>query len=250
MLTNLHRNNRGFTVVELMIVILISGILATVLFGPLDDLYTSNTRGLKSVIKTADTRGALRTIERKISLSDSFYGANQITDPSGATWAWTGTSSTSRVLITGNYATTIDEAADPTNARALVYDSTCTTPLMNNYIYFVSNGTLYRRTLKNTTLPASTCGSLTIGQKQTCATSNTASYCEGKDAAILSDVTSFTVDYYTNAGDSTTIPDQYVTDTIPESAESIVLTLTAKSGDSSLDSTSTSTLRITRVNGS
>lgn len=245
----------GFTIVELLVAITVSGLLMAVLFGPLNDLYIDNSRGLKSVIKVSDTRGALRSIEHNISLSYSFYHANQITDPSGTVWSWIGSGASSRVLITGNYATSIEENADTSNARTLLYASgSCSNnPVLNNYIYFVNNGTLYRRTIKNT---AALCSG-SIAQKQTCAANvATAAHCQGVDATILTGVTNFSVDYYANPYDASPLNaggspahTLYTDNTAPATAKSIVISVTSRSGPGASDTTTTSTLRITRLNG-
>lgn len=217
-----------------------------VVFGPLNDLYADNTRGLKSVIKVADTKGALRSIESSIALSYSFYNTNQIPDPFGTIWSWAGTGANNRVLITGTYATDIIRQADTANARVLVRDSSCTIPLLNNDIYFVSGGTLYRRTLKNT---SATCGNVPIAQPQTCAANFINPACTSTDAVLLTNVTRFSVDYYGEADGTTTMADQYGTAGVPAASKAIVLTLTARSGTSNLDTTTTSTIRIGRING-
>lgn len=259
--TNLYDKStklRGFTIVELLVTITISGMLLAVMFGPLNELYYDNTRGLKSTIKVADTKGALRTIERSISLSSNFYDNNVIADPTGDLWNWQGAGANSRTLITGTYATDIDIGVDASNARTLVKSSGCTQPLLNNVIYFVSGETLYRRTIKNPTLPANTCGNLSIGQKQTCRGNQMhIAACEGTDAVILTGVTNFHIDYYAEPGDNAPLdpggtPSRTLystaTSAVPSSATTIVISITARSGPGSVDAVATSKLRIVKVN--
>lgn len=239
----------GFTIVELIVVITISGLLAALLFGPLDDVYVSNSRSIKNVIKVADTHGAIRSVEHLLSISTGFY--NTLADHTGTNWDWRGNGSTNRVLITSNYATYPDESQDPTGIRTLLYPCGVTTPLINYNIYFVSGGTLYRRTMLSTITPCS--GS--NGQHQTCATISGPT-CPSSDAILLTDVSSFTVDYYANSQDTTPLNDlgtghtQYTDNTAPLNARSVVVTVTSKSGPGSIDTTSTSSIRVTRLNGS
>lgn len=237
----------GFTIIELVVTIAISGILMTMIFTPLNQLYNDNTKGLKSVIKVADTKGVLRSIEHSLALSYGFHHTNPIADPFGTIWSWAGTGATSRVLITSNYATDIEKKADTANARTLVKDATCTTPLLNYNIYFVSGGTLYRRTIKN---PAATCGGIPIAQPQTCPVGFNNPACTGRDAVLLTNVTNFTVDYYAEANDSVTMADQYTVNTVPSGSKAIVITLTANSGTSMNDTSTTSKIRVARLNGS
>lgn len=229
----------GFTLVELLIVVLVSSILAGMLFGPLNDMYTSNNHSLKNVVQVTDTRSAMRLLERNITMANSFDDV--VTDHTGENWRWTGSGPTSRVLITQNYATTIDESQDTAGARTLLFAAPdCTMPLMNTYIYYVRNETLYRRLMKSTDTPCS--GS--IAQKQSCL-----SGCPAVDAKLLTKVTSFTVNYYDTASNPTPLADQYTNNAVPSNAKAVVVTVTAKSGDGSVDTTSTQSLRITRKNG-
>lgn len=237
----------GFTVVELVVTIAISGILMTLIFTPLNELYNDNTKGLKSVIKVADTKGVLRNIEHSLALSYGFYSTSPLADPFGTVWSWTGSSATSRVLITGNYATDIEKKVDTANARVLVKDATCSTPLLNYNIYFVSGGTLYRRTLKN---PAPTCGGIPIAQPQSCPIGFINPVCTTRDAVLLTNVTNFTIDYYAEADDPVVMANQYTVNTVPSASKAIVVTLTANTGTSTNDISTTSKIRVARLNGS
>lgn len=248
--------HKGFTIVELVLVMAVGSILMIMLFGPLDDLYQSNLKGAKTIIQYTDARNALRTIEEVASISTAFNNTNTVADPVGTSFSWTGGGANKRTLITTNYATTIEAAIDTNGDRTLVYSGspTCKTPLTNNYVFFISGTTLYRRLLRNTTTP---CAGYTIGQKQTCAAGYTNALCKANDAIIATNVTQFTVDYYGTSGSSTPLNSNggnpphtnYTDSATPGNARSIVVTLTVKNGNGANAVTSTSTLRITRANG-
>lgn len=232
----------GFTIVELIVTITVAAILAGILFGPLDDLYQSNVKSLTKVVQTTDTRSALRSIQENIALSSGFLAQNTVTDPDGTTWnANNGT--INNILITNNNATNIDASIDTTNTRRLVMDVGCNKPVQNNYVYFVSNGTLYRRTLKNT--PDSTCDGMAIGQKQTCAADYASQpykdSCQGIDAKILTGVTSFTIDYYVSPADTTPTSD-------PTNATTVVLKVTSQRGNGNNATSFHTSLRVSRIN--
>ena len=235
--------NSGFTIVELIVTVTVAAILAGILFGPLDDLYQSNVKSLTKVVQTTDTRSALRSIQENIALSSEFLAQNTVADPAGTEWNATNGSGVNNVLITSNNATTIDASLDTSNTRLLVTDLGCNNPVKNNYVYFVSDGTLYRRLIKNTS--TATCNSMTIGQKQTCAAGyGSQPYkdsCQGVDATILTRVTSFTIDYYALPADSTTISD-------PTAATTVVLKVTSERGNGNNKTSFNTSLRISRVN--
>lgn len=237
-----------------MIVIVVLGILTPLIFGPLDNLYQSNIQNLQIITQVTDTRSALRQIERTATISNNFLSANSISDISGnipgtaaTTWDWRGNPNPSpnqQVLITENYATD--------TANRLVMDSGCSTVLKINYVYFVSDGNLYRRTLKTTPAPiggvpnpdptqTNCIDTTTIAQKRTCRVGFSNSNCEGSDNLIVSGVTSFTISYYLSSTLSNALTGSV------DGAKTIVITLTTAGKN---NQQATATMQITRMNGS
>lgn len=242
-------NSSGFTIPELLVVIVVTGVLLSLLFGPLDSLYTANNSGLKSITQINDLKTALNIMRKDISMAIDFRTTNDNSDAFGPdnnyltsdAWSWQGDATvtdTSRVLITRNYATT----STPDDAdRMLVLSSIdCSTPLSNNLIYFVKDGTLYRRTLKNSSIPCS--GS--IAQKTTCASGSSGSGCDGTDIRLLTNVTRFAIDYYADPNSVSPIANQYDTtsSTLISGARAVKISVTLANNNSS-------TIRISRVNG-
>jgi prepilin-type N-terminal cleavage/methylation domain-containing protein len=260
----------GFTMVELIIAITVSGILAGLLFGPLNDLYKSNITSSKKIAQIGEAHNSLRTTQDLITKSTGFlstnvYNAstnpNGVNDPYSANnnWSASAYNSNNGVLITSNYATTVETnsiSSGSSNAgtQTIALDNTtgnCLTApaLINNYVYFVNNydHSLYRRTLKNLT---AVCNGGSIIQKQSCGLKtdnsiNTAAYCATRDAKLASSVTAFNVVYLANPEDNPV--SQHISD--PTQASTVVLTLTTQdtSGTTSPGSTTT-TLRVTHIN--
>ncbi len=240
-------STNGFTIVELLVVMVVTGILASVLFGPLDSLFSSTITNMNKVAVTADSHNVLDAMQNTISLSSGFLAHNYVTDPVVGTWT---ASNNGSVLITSNYATNTNELQDTAGNRTLTLSGTgCSTPIQNNYVFFVSNGTLYRRTLKSTTTP---CSGYSNGQVQTCAAGVSIILYPGckdssgnshNDAVLMSGVTSFTVQYYASPAD----PD---TDTItdPTAASTVVLNVTTQVGPGSQAITANNSLRVTHLN--
>ena len=244
------RLSQGFTIAELIIVIAVSGLLFGLLFGPLDDLYTANTNSLGRVVQTADIHGAQHLIADELRGAVSFASTLTASSPFGrdndsTSWDWEGSDSDHRILITSNYATTKAENGDTTGSRSLVYSSSdCITPLQNNYVYFINDTTLYRRTIVNT---STTCNGATIAQKQSCASGVTNSNCKAIDAVIATGVSKFTISYCLNPSD--TICEVSGGSTDPSNAQTIIVSITTTVASGTNPQSQTSKMRITRVNG-
>lgn len=239
LLTNLNtlqsaRGSRGFTVVELIIVIGVSGIILGLIFGPLSDLYTANNNGLQKTIARTDNHSALQSIRQAAVASLAFNSSNSsVSDPDpakGSSWA-----GGSDVLITSNYATTVNGSG----VRTLLQGGAGCSPLVNHYIFFVDGGTLYRRTLTMQGV-VSPCLGATWEQRQTCATATSFPRCRSSDAKLLTGVESFKVDYYTLSSSNIA--------TSPNAAKSIQVEIKQKSGSGS--DLVTGKIRINRTNGS
>lgn len=230
------RQRHGFTVPELLVAIAISGIILVGLIS----LFVGLANNSAAVIKTSDqirnNNTVISSIESDMRLTKSFRATASLADsdstaspiqPSG--WVFRGIDSNSRILILQTYATTTNSKADE---RQIVYRDDglggCPVglnPVYNNIIYFLKDDTLYRRTLVEATPPPSTqyCGSTptdsvaTISQKQTCTdgqASGMPSNCREKDVALAKGITQFSIQYYQNPSDSTTLNSVYsMTDT-------------------------------------
>lgn len=262
----LQAANSGFTIPELLIVMSVSAIAMALLFGPLNDLFKDNTVGLQSIIQTADTRGALRQIERRVTASDSFLATNNITDRSTSnnstyTWNWQGSGTASRVLITENYGTDLANDTNDGAGNIVLTSPTCdiTAPQTINYVYYVKNSALYRKTITQLSYPP-TCGG-TVQQKRSCATTVTnPAYCQINDAWIVGDVSNFSVDYYSSPSTSTPLDSNNGTpphtkysagtsSSVPGTASTIVISLTLTRGSGTNTVTTTSQMRLTKING-
>lgn len=249
--------SKGFTLPELMIVIVVLGVLIGVLVTPLDDLYSANNQGLKEIVETGDVQGTLRDIESELVMAVEFDNANTVSDPSGSNgntssptqWVWTGIAgdgTSNRVLIAHMYATTELPKTDTDGTRQLVYENDCTTPAINNIVYFVKDSVLYRRTIRSAATPL--CNGLTIAQRTSCAVGVVSGACASapRDAKLIDNVSSFTVNYYQNPNSTSTIANQYTSTSAPGNSQTVSITLTAGVAPAE----KTSTIRITRLNGS
>lgn len=234
-----------------MVVISMIGILLFLGLEMLGDYYYDNTRSLGTAVQSGDIKSSLSTVESDVTAAERFLTTNAVTDPAASTtWSYTGSSATNRVLILSAYATTTPAALDASGSRKLVYTgASCDQPVKNNLVYFVSGGSLYRRTIASTTTG---CGGLAVGQKQSCGGTTTGTYCKSRDALMLTGVESFTVDYYSDSAATTAIANQYGSDmqaTIENTdTKTIKMTVTTKQRINGVDSVMRTDIRTTRQN--
>jgi prepilin-type N-terminal cleavage/methylation domain-containing protein len=233
--------SEGFTVVELAIVITVFSILSSLVIFTLGDFYESNTSSVSKSVQSTNTRSVLRAIEDDLVSTTGWATTLPVVRPLGPTndlvnletWSYCGTGGTSnctqsvnRVLIA--YTTATDKAPSD-STRLPVFANTmgsCTPDGTLNTIkvasiYFVALDTstskynLYRRTVVN---PASgtICNGVVPYQNTTCATSvssqpvcKDASNNSHTDAVLLTNIQSFTVDYYTQPNDTSPVTNEY-----------------------------------------
>jgi len=242
----LRRRSKGFTLVEVIVVMAVCGILTGLLFGPLNDLYTFNAQGLSSVVQATDTRSALRQMEKVVALGNSF-APQSASDATGKTWRWNdATSLLDKPLIISSYATQLNTSGN--KVIATQYSSICAnlpTQMSYNTVFFVKNSALYRRVIKPT--PALTCDGNPIDQKNTCEIPSAyPTTCEGVDAKILDNVTGFTVQYFDAStgvtGITPTNDSQFAT------FKTVTITLSTTAGPGSAKTIVTNSLRMSLLN--
>lgn len=211
------RKQAGFTVTELIVAIVVMAILSVPTFTVMGDLYTDAMGYLGKTVQVADTRSALRAIDRDLINSIGFLGSYEVNSPmgvgdTGTDWEYSGIGNHRRTLIVQTYATDKDPS-DPTRLPVFMRPTagTCSDPsdiAVVTRIYYVARDTstpvgspdkynLYRRTLLPSTSSGDYCGADgTSGvmpyQKHSCMSSG----CAGRDALLLQDITEFDVDYY------------------------------------------------------
>lgn len=131
----------GFTVVELIIAITVSTIMIGVLFTVTFRFFSNAVQSQQTAEMALESQTLLSQLVEDLRLSAGVGATNQLADsyqPSGG-WA---TSDTNNILLVTTPA--IDSNRD------ILYDPNTGFPYQNELIYFVSNRTMYKRTLKNT----------------------------------------------------------------------------------------------------
>jgi len=249
---------RGFTIVELVVVMTVLSILIGLVLVSLGSFFQASTTSLTQTVQSTDTRSVLRAIENDLVTSSGFLPTTTMTPttPTGSdnldgTWSYKGNDPlkpNNRVLISSNYAT---DKPPTDETRSLVLCGG--TPLVNNLIYFAAKDpatqryNLYRRTMIGTETGCLT----TPFQKQSCAptSASTNPPCKASDAVLLFDVESFTVDYYATPDKQETIIDQYgAGESSISTAKSIKITVTTTRLIDGVSTPYSSSIRISRLN--
>lgn len=182
-------NTRGFSVVELLVVLTVTTMLVIVITTfMMKNLQQSTLASTKATI-IRETEQSLDLVANDIRLSANADINNRwpdINSPSGSTnqWSWQSNGST-LVLAT---------AVQDKNGNVIFSDSKNYITEKNNLIYFVKNGTLYKRTVAN---PVSGNSAVT-----SCPIATASASCP-VDKELLHNVTSFTVAY--KDGDNNTV---------------------------------------------
>lgn len=192
------RQKSGYTVVELLIVIIVTSILASVVMGfMVSQIKQSVVASVKSTL-LSEAQFGLDSINRDIMLSANADLNNRWQDPyapdSSNPLSWQ-SNSTTLILAT---------AAQDSSRNILFDDPLKYITAKDNHIYFLSNGTLYKRILAS---PIANNAAI-----NTCPAANSSSSCPA-DKVIFTNVASFSVQYRDGMDNSVA----------PTSARSIIL---------------------------
>lgn len=236
-LSKIRRDStRGFTVVELVVVMVVTGILIGLVFTSLASYYQATVNSSAKTVNSTDNRVSLRTIQDGTTNITSFMSTSTLsaqtplgTGNSATAWTYNGANTDERVLITRSNATDrstkdVDRMVvfKPTSGNC---DVAAATPIQVDTIYYVAadpftsgQRNLYRRVIVEST-PACphpvTGASSSPYQKTTCRAGTVNPLCAGNDGLILRNVKSFNVDYFVNPNDQIPIPNIYLTPNNP-----------------------------------
>lgn len=137
---NLRKNNHGFTVVELLISMSVTAILAVAMLGIIMNYFVVITRDNLLVDMTVDSQNLLRATVEELRYGAGVRQTNTISDANGPAGGWN-TSNSNFVIIIAM--PTLDA-----NNNYIIDDLTGQ-PYNNEYVYFKSGLILYKRVLAN-----------------------------------------------------------------------------------------------------
>jgi len=137
----MKRPQAGFTIAELAISITVAGVLTAVLFVATFDYYTDVSRSETSATLALESQTILTQMTEDIRLADAISNTNALTDANAPAGGWI-TSDPSNVIII--------ESPAVDSSHNIIYNSDTGFPYRNEFIYFSSGSSMYKRVLANT----------------------------------------------------------------------------------------------------
>lgn len=179
----IQQDQRGFTLVEIIAATAIASILIIIVMTFMVNSFVQISVDSARSDLIRENQISLDTITQDIRLSSNSYEANSLPDDNGPgeDGTWEGGSN---ILI-------LATAAQDRERNILFDDPLRYTSVKNNRIYFVENGTLYRRTLA-----ANVEGN---AMQTSCPVAQNIADCS-KDSQLAEDVSSFTIRYFDGVG--------------------------------------------------
>lgn len=141
------KNDKGFTITELLIAITISTIMVTILFVITFNYYIATVKADTATTMALQSQTLLNQLAEDLRLANGVAATNSLTDGNEPTGGWI-TSDADNAFIVQSPATDAD--------RNIIYDSSSGFPFSNEYIYFIEGTTLFKRILKNELAPNNT----------------------------------------------------------------------------------------------
>jgi prepilin-type N-terminal cleavage/methylation domain-containing protein len=176
----------GFTVVEMAIAITVAGFLAAALFIATFGYYADVSRAETSASLSMESQTILNEMTEDTRLADAISTTNAITDANAPVGGWV-TSDPSNVIII--------ESPAVDSSHNIIYNTDTGSPYRNEFIYFNSNGSMYKRVLANPAASGNT--ALT-----TCPASKASSSCP-PDILFSSNVANLNFTFYDSSGNTT-----------------------------------------------
>lgn len=155
----MKRSDAGFSMVELMIAIGIAVVLSSVLITFTLTYVADVFRSRVAAELAVESNFVLQTMVEDIRLADGIATTNTLMDANQPSGGWTTSDSSNRIVI---------NSPALTASRDIIYDSSTGYPYRNQYIYFISGTTLYKRVLKNDSATGNTAVTTCPTSSSTC----------------------------------------------------------------------------------
>jgi type II secretory pathway component PulJ len=182
----MKKNSTGFTIPELVLSITIASIMVVVLFTATFYYYIDTAQTQTTTDLALESQSILSQMTEDIRLADAISSTNALSDPNSPAGGWS-TSDPSNIII-------IENPAVDSNHN-IIYDTTTGSPYRNEFIYFGSGTTMYKRILANSAAVGNTA-------KTTCPQNLSSSTCP-PDRLFSTNASNLSFTFY-DASDNTT----------------------------------------------
>lgn len=131
----------GFTIVELITAITVASVMVGVLFVVTFRFFANAIQSQQTAELALESQTLLSQMTEDLRLGAGVRSANQLPDSNQPSGGWAASDANNVFIITTPAITT---------SRDIIYDANTGFPYENEIIYFVSNKTMYKRSLRNT----------------------------------------------------------------------------------------------------
>ena len=135
-----HKSSKGSTLVELLVIITVTSILAIVFLDTITNFYSVITRNNASSDLTITSQNLLRSTVETLRVGDGVRQTNSISDANAPGGAWS-TSNSDFVIVIAS------PALD--SSRSYIIDPNTGSPYMNELVYYKNGALLMQRVLAN-----------------------------------------------------------------------------------------------------
>lgn len=142
-----NSNNRGFTIVELIVAITLLGIISVTFFSLITIMFANITRNNAVVDMTVNSQNLLRSTVDELRYSAGVRQTSAISDANSPPGGWN-TSNDAFVII-------IAQPAQD-SSRNFIINPLTGTPYINELVYYKQGTSLFRRTLANSAAAGNT----------------------------------------------------------------------------------------------
>jgi hypothetical protein len=170
---------QGFSIAEMTVALVIATVMIGVMFSVTFFYYANAVQSQETALLALDSQTILSQMVEDLRLADGISATNALTDTYAPTGGWT-TNDPSNIII-------IRYPAIDSN-RDIIYDPNTGYPYRNEYVYFLSGTTMYKRLLKNTSATGNTV-------TQTCPKASSSTLCP-PDKTFSSSVSDLTFTFF------------------------------------------------------
>lgn len=142
-----YRSQAGFTIAELSLSVVVAGFMAAVIFAATLIYYGNVQQAEAAASLGLDSQSILTQLTDDIRLADAIASTNALADANAPAGGWV-TSDPSNIIII--------ESPAVDASHNIIFDASTGLPYRNEFIYFTSGTSMYKRILANSAATGNT----------------------------------------------------------------------------------------------